>query len=240
MKNLYLLLTLILLFSQFDMAQINSVSAYADYSIGLSKRLTITNADAVGGAVKIKFNIIGNFNAGIVGEYKLYSLNELDVLKSWGWQFWTDRYYNKIVSDLQADPNLSVEIGAVQKMDIIPLMLFAGYEIAVTDNFIIAPSAGLGIYFYTRRMFATENWSKNFPEANYVFTYSYRNFAPNKKGNPVFVNTNLDFEYKISDNTGIYSGINFNFIIPTENSMGYSAFPFENEISIKGGIIIFY
>lgn len=240
MKKLLLALIIPFLISQLSLAQIKSISAYSDYSIGLSKRLTITNASAVGGAVKIKYAAFNNFNFGLIGGYKLYSLSEPDVLKSWGWQFWTDRYYNKIVSDLQADPNLSVVIGAVQKMDLIPLTLFAEYELPITDDFTITPTVGFGVYFYTRRMFATENWSKNFPEANYVFTYSYRNFAPSKKGNPLFINTNLDFDYKISQNFGMYSGVNFNFILPTEQSMGYSAFPFENEFSFKVGLVIFY
>lgn len=240
MKKLLLTFIFLSLFSQLNLAQIKSISAYADYSIGLSKRLTVTNADAVGGAVKIKYSFFDNFNFGLIGGYKLYSISEPDVLNSWGWQFWTERYYNKIVSDLQADPNLSVEIGAVQKMDLIPLILFAEYELPITEEFTITPAVGFGVYFYTRRMFATENWSKNFPDADYVFTYSYRNFAPAKKGNPLFINTNLDFDYKISESFGVYSGINFNFILPTEKSMGYSVFPFENEFSFKVGLVIFY
>ena len=240
MKKILLLLTGITLSSGFSFAQLKSVTAFTDYSYAPTTRLEITNADAVGGGVKVKFAVWDNFNLGIIGGYKLYSVNEPDVLNTWGWQFWTDRYYNKIVSDLAADPNLSVEIGAVQKMDLIPLVIFAEYDLEITDRFFVTPSIGSGIYFYTRRMYATENWRKYFPGADYTFDYSFRNFAPAKKGNPAFINSGLDLEYRLFEIMSIYSSINYNYIIQTEGSMGYDAFPFENEISLKLGIVIKY
>lgn len=240
MKNLFQIIICVLFFSSQLLAQIKSVTAFTDYSFAPSKRLEITNADAVGGGIKVKFKLIKNINIGFIGGYKLYSLNEPNVLNTWGWHFWTDRYYNKIVSDLAADPNLSAEISAVQKMDLIPAMIFAEYDFNFTDNFIITPSIGGGIYFYTRRMYAVENWSKYFPDADYTFYYSFRNFAPSKKGNPAFIFTGLDFEYRLFEIMSVYSSANFNYVIPSEGSMGYDAFPFENEINIKLGIVIKY
>lgn len=240
MKKFLFLITGIVFLNGFCFAQLKSVTAFTDYSYASTTRLAITNADAVGGGVKIKFTVWNNFNLGIIGGYKLYSVNEPDVLNTWGWTFWTDRYYTKIVSDLAADPSLSVEIGAVQKMDLIPVVLFAEYDFELADKFFVTPSVGTGIYFYTRRMYAVENWGKRFPAADYTFYYSFRNFAPAKKGNPAFVNSSLDLEYKLFEIMSIYSSINYNYIIPTEGSMGYDFFPFENEVSLKLGIVIKY
>jgi hypothetical protein len=186
MKKVLLFITGIILLSGFSFAQLKSVTVFTDYSYVPTTRLEITNADAVGGGVKVKFTVWDNFNLGFIGGYKLYSLNEPDVLNNWGWQFWTDRYFNKIVSDLAADANLSVEIGAVQKMDVIPFIIFAEYDIEITDKFFVTPSVGSGIYFYTRRMYAVENWSKRFPAADYTFYYSFQKFCPCKKRQPGF------------------------------------------------------
>jgi hypothetical protein len=240
MKKALIISFTVLLLSISAEAQLKSVTVFTDYSYSPTTRLEITNADAVGGGVKVKFTVWDNFNLGFIGGYKLYSLNEPDVLNNWGWQFWTDRYYSKIVSDLAADANLSVEIGAVQKMDVIPFVIFAEYDFEITDRFFVIPSIGSGIYFYTRRMYATENWRKYFPGADYTFDYSFRNFAPAKKGNPAFINSGLDLEYRLFEIMSIYSSINYNYIIQTEGSMGYDAFPFENEISLKLGIVIKY
>lgn len=240
MKNLIKIILCVLFFSLSSLAQLKSIIAFADYSFATTKRLEITNADAVGGGIKVKFNLIENINIGFIGGYKLYSLNEPDVLNTWGWQFWTDRYYNKIVSDLAADPNLSAEISAVQKMDLIPAIVFVEYDFNLFDKLYLTPSAGGGVYFYTRRMYAVENWSKYFPDADYTFYYSFRNFAPSKKGNPAFVFTGLDIEYRLFEIMNVYSAVNFNYIIPSEGSMGYDAFPFENEFCIKLGIVIKY
>lgn len=240
MKKILFILTVITLLNGFSFAQLKSVTAFTDYSYAQTNRLAITKADAVGGGVKIKFAIWDNFNLGIIGGYKLYSVREPDVLNTWGWIFWTDRYYNKIVSDLAADPNLAVQISAVQKMDLIPVILFAEYDFELADNFMVTPSVGGGVYFYTRRMYAVENWSKYFPGADYTFNYSFRNFAPAKKGNPVFVTSGLDLQYRVFETMSIYSSINYNYIIPTDGSMGYDVFPFENEVSLKLGIVIKY
>ena len=240
MKKYFFICIIIFCWSQLQFAQLESVSFYTDYSLAPDTRLEITDADAVGGGVKIKFKIIDNFSLSLIGGYKLYSLSEPDVLNNWGWNFWTDRYYNKIVSDLNADRNLAVDISAVQKMDLVPVSLSLSYDDLIFDKFIITPSIGGGICFFTRRMFAIENWSKYFPAADYTFNYSFRNFAPSKKGNPFYLTGDLNLEYKIFEKLGLFSNFRYTFIIPSEGSFGYDIFPIENEFSAAIGLTISY
>lgn len=221
-------------------AQLKSITIISDYSFASDKRLQITNADAVGALVAIKYNVFDNFNLTLTGGYKLYSLNEPDVLKSWDWDFWTERYYPKIISDLNADPNLSVEIGAVQKMDLIPLILLLNYDVNLIENFTFTPSVGGGVYFYTRRMYATENWTKRFPQANYEFKYSFRNFAPDKKGNPFFTKFGLDITYNLLSYLDLTASTYYTKMFDTEGTLGYDLFPFSSEVSINLGISFKY
>lgn len=238
LKNLIILIFICITGISFP--QLKSISILPDYSFAPSKRLEITRADAVGGIVNVRFNLIDNLNLSLKGGYKLYSLNEPDVLATWNWQFWSDRYYNRIVSDLNADPNLSVEIGTVQKMDLIPVSLIFDYKIDISQRIAVSPSAGGGVMFFTRRMYAVENWSKFFPEANYTFSYSYRNFAPDKKGNPFFISAGLLLEYNLFKTLNIFGASHFNYIIPADGSMGYDEFPFSSELSFNLGISILY
>jgi hypothetical protein len=240
MKKTFLIIILPFLFSQFNLAQLKSITAYADYTNALTTRIEVTEADAVGGAVKVTFSLIDNFNIGLNCGYKLYSLSEPDVLNNWDWVFWTDRYYTKIISDLNADPNLAVEIGAVQKMDLIPLGIDFSYDLTLIENLKITPTVGGGVYFYNRRMFAVENWSKNFPDADYVFYYSYRNFAPPKKGNPLYINSSLIVQYKMFETLNIFSNVQYNYILETDGSFGYDSFPIGSELSIALGFSILY
>lgn len=221
-------------------AQLQSVSFYTDYSFATSTRIQVTSADAVGGGIKIKFKVVDNFSISLNGGYKLYSLREPDVLNNWGWVFWTDRYYNKIVSDLNADQNLSVNISAVQKMDLIPISLSFSYDFLPFEKFEITPSVGGGIYLFTRRMYAVENWNKYYPAADYNFSYSYRNFAPTKNGNPFFINSGINIQYKLFSSLDIFSNFQYNYILPTDGSLGYDTFPFEGDFSFALGIVIFY
>ncbi len=240
MKNIFLFLLLACLLTIDATAQLESISLFTDYSSAQSTRLQVTEADAVGGGVKINFKIIENFSISLNGGYKLYSLNEPDVLNNWNWVFWTQRYYPKIVSDLNADQNLAVVISAVQKMDLIPISLGFNFKLPYSDKISFTQSFGFGVYFYTRRMYAVENWSKYFPDADYTFSYSFRNFAPNKKGNPLFVNFNSELSYSLWTDFRLFTQINVNTLIPTKGSMGYDAFPLKNEISFALGLAIYY
>lgn len=239
MKNLFYISFLVSLLS-ISSAQVKSINLIGDYSSAINKRLDITKADAVGALVSIKINLIDNLNMNLTSGYKLYSLNEPDVLKSWEWDFWTERYYPKIISDLNADPNLSVEIGAIQKMDLIPIIILFNYDVNLYEELTISPSAGGGIYFFTRRMFATENWSKKFPDANYTLTYSYRNFAPDKKGNPVFAKAGLDITYNLLNYLDLTASTYYTKVIETNGKMGYDMFPFDSELSINLGLSFKY
>jgi len=240
MKKIILTIVLLSLFTFKVSAQLESISIFADYSSAPSTRLQVTNADAVGGGVKINFKVIENFSVSVNGGYKLYSLNEPDVLNNWNWVFWTQRYYPKIVSDLNADPNLSVDISAVQKMDLIPVSFSFNYKFHVVEKLEVTPAMGAGVYFYTRRMYAVENWSKYFPASDYTFNYTYRNFAPSKKGNPFFLNGNLSLQYNFFSSLSVFSVFNYTYIIPTDGKFGYDSFPLDNEISIALGLVIYY
>lgn len=239
MKKIFTVLIISFL-SYSSFGQIKNITLVSDYSFAQNKRLQITKADAVGALVSIKVNVIDNFNFTLSSGYKLYSLNEPDVLTTWDWDFWTNRYYPKILSDLRSDPNLSVEIGAIQKMDLIPVILLINYDFQITDDLSVTPSVGGGVYFYTRRMFATETWSKRFPQADYTLTYSYRNFAPDKKGNPFFSKMGLDVTYNLFSYLDLTASSYYTKIFETEGSMGFDMFPFSSELSFNLGLSFKY
>lgn len=240
MKIFQLILLALLLVYSNNFAQLQSVSLFGEYSTTSSTRLQVTDADAVGGGAKINFKVVENFSISLNCGYKLYSLSEPDVLNNWGWVFWTQRYYPKIVSDLNADQNLAVQISATQKMDLIPISLGFDFKLPYSEKVTFTQSFGFGIYFYTRRMYAVENWSKYFPDADYTLNYSFRNFAPSKKGNPLFVNLNSELAYSVLDDFRLFTQLNINTVISTEGAMGYDSFPIKNEISIALGIAIYY
>ncbi len=222
-------------------AQIQSVNVFTDYSGVMGKRFNVDHATAMGVGANLKFKLAGNFSLGLTAGYRLYSIRQANQLFDWNWKFWNDRYYTKIVSDLKADPSLSVNIGSVQKMDAIPVILHLDYNIAVRSKLTIVPSIGGGIIFYTRKMFAVETWSKQFNTAgNYVFTYSFRNFAPDKTGNPLLIKAGLDASYKLFSDVNLSGGAYYTYFIPTGTNFGYFGFPFKDELNLKLGLNFIY
>ncbi|HAP34636.1 MAG TPA: hypothetical protein DCQ28_01350 [Bacteroidetes bacterium] len=238
-KNILIVLGMFL-FPFVLQAQLHSITAFSEYSSTLSKRLDVKNADAVGGGVDIIYSVTENITFGLRTGYYLYSISQTDQLNRWGWKFWNDRYFNKIQADMRADPSLSAVIGSVQKMDFIPVSLHCNYSFEVVEDVTIVPTLGAGVAFYKRRLFADETWTKVFPAAAYSFTYNFRNFAPDKKGNPIFGSAGVAVRYKIFSSVGISSTFNYTQYLETKNSFGYNEFIFENEYGVRIGLEFFY
>lgn len=232
---LFMFLTLV----QVNYAQLKSINIFSDYSTALSKRLNVNAASAVGGGAEVQYDLGKNFSISLEGGYKLYSISQDNQLIAWGWDFWNNRYSNKIKSDLQADKNLSVVINSSQKLGIIPVLLHANYSYNFSDKISLTASLGGGVYFYTRTLYVIEQWSKKFPSENYTFTYSYRNFAPEKKGNPFVVSAGLNLSYEFIDAFSLIAGFDYTSIFSGSGS-GAKNFLFNNEINTKLGIIFSY
>lgn len=235
-----LALCLMFILPMMTYAQLRSLSAFTEYSSTLSKRLDVKNADAVGGGVDVIFSVDEEFSLGIRGGYYLYSVGQTDQLNGWGWRFWNDRYLNKIQADMKADPSLSAVIGSVQKMDLIPLTFHVDYSIEAAEGLNIIPSLGAGMAFYQRRLYADETWTKNFPAASYSFTYSFRNFAPAKKGNPIFAAVGAAVGYRMFSSIGVSGSLNYTHYLETPDRFGYDNFIFTNEFTARLGLEFFY
>jgi hypothetical protein len=239
-KSKYCLFILIVCASV-SIGQLKSIETYSTYSIALTKLNEIDKADAVGGGLSVKYEITENLKIGLEGGFKLFSISQPGQLEKFGWQFWNDRYSNTIQSNLNAtELNLSVNITSTQKVDVIPVMIAGYYDFKISDNFLITSSIAGGAYFYTRRMYVVENWGKYFPEEDYTFEYSYRNFAPSKRGNPLVGKAGLDFSYQITEGFNLIAGGAYTYIIPTEGKLGYDNFIMENELEIKLGLTFNY
>jgi len=229
----------ILFIGNASFAQLKSISLFSDYSSALYKKLNVGEANAFGGGANVQFDLGKNFSISFEGGYKLYSISQDNQLIAWGWDFWNNRYSNKIASDLQADKNLSVVINSSQKLGIIPVLLQLNYSYDLSSKLILTSSIGSGVYFYTRTLFVIENWSKKFPSENYVFSYSYRNFAPEKKGNPFVVSAGFDLSYEFIESFQLKAGLGYKQILLGSNN-GDKNFLFENELTTNLGIIFSY
>jgi len=221
-------------------AQLQSAEPYFGYSVSISKRLDVNDADAVGGGVKIQFNFYDNLALRINVGYKLYSISQKDAIEKWEWFFWDERYANTIQSNLNAFSELSAEIGSIQKMDVIPVLIDFNYPIKLNDELSLIPFIGGGIHFYTRRLYITESWTKHFEEIDYNFNYTYRNFPPDKSGNPIQLFTGFEFNYNLFEFFHLRSEINYGRFISSEDSFGFSDLPINDELNINFGVYIIY
>ena len=219
-------------------AQIQSITTTANYGMGLGKRLNVQSATAVGGGIEVNLKLSGSYSVGLLAGYSSYSINQEDQLNTWNWNFWNDRYYTKIQSDMRADPNLSAQIGSVQTMDEIPVMIAIRYHAPAGERLEILPEFGAGLSFFSRKLYADETWSKQFPQANYTLTYNLRNFAPPKKGNALILALGCDATYHIGGGVNVIAGAHYrNYLSATS---GFEEFPVAGGFVIKLGLNFLY
>lgn len=227
------------IFAQF---KLKSIETFTDvtFASDLKKHMKVKEADAFGGSVKIKFHLFDNFSIGLIGGYKLFTVNQDNDLETWGWDYWDLRYKNTVRDNQISMPNLSAEINTFQKMDVIPIILNFDYEYEIIKNVYVIPSFGGGIIFYTRRLYIEETWRKYFSSIDYTFEYTYRNFPPRKTGNPLNAFIGCDISYEFADGYKIFTGINYTYTIITRDEMGYNDFPFRYQLSLKLGLTFSY
>jgi len=238
MRLIRTFILLVVAYSVSARAQIQSISTFAEYASPLNKRLNVQSASAIGGGVEVSLKLYENASIGLRAAYVSYSIDQPDQLNQWNWNFWNDRYYPKIQSDMRADPNLTAQIGSFQSMDMIPVSVAVNYSAMVDDNLTIVPKLAGGVSFFTRKLYADETWTKQFPRAEYTLTYNLRNFAPEKKGTVIFLAPGCDAGYQISSDVSITVGVQYKHYV--SSITGHGDFPLENEIIAKLGLTFFY
>jgi hypothetical protein len=218
--------------------QIQSITTTAIYGVGLSKRLNVESASAIGGGVEVTLKLSGSYSIGLQAGYASYSISQTDQLNNWNWNFWNDRYYPKIQSDMRADQNLSAQIGSVQAMDEIPVMLVVHYHAPAGERLGIVPCVGAGLSFFNRKLYADETWTKQFPQTQYTLTYNLRNFAPPKKGNALVLALGCDATYRIGGDVNIIAGAHYRSYLSATS--GFEEFPLASGFNIKLGLNFLY
>lgn len=229
---------------------IKSVEAFADYSTALKgfggskdyirPDLKVNDANGMGGGLKVNFNVYDNYYIGVSLGYMLFSVHQDSALDRWNWLFWDTRYKGNVKDALSSDPSLSGILNPIQKLDLVPLIITFNAEFKPAKGLTINPSLGMGVAMYTRRLYLEETWQKKFEQLNYTFGYSYRNFAPDKKGNPFTLSAGVNLAYEFLDGFKVHSEMEYMQFIKTPGTAGSGEFPMEKIINVKLGLTILY
>ncbi len=239
---------MMLIFSSLHYAQLHSVNIYGDYSTAFSKRLDVTNANAFGGGLLIRYDITDFLFLGFTGGFSTFSISQDNAIGQWNWRFWEERYKGNVDIYLQ-DSIYNAFINPVQTIDVYSIFLSVGTEIKPFEKFSVKFTAGGGLLFYARKLHLEETWQKFFNQIDYTFEYSYRNFAPYKYGNPAAVTGGLEFGYEIYSGIKLFTMANYLHVLnpkvfylfnDSPPSMGYDTFPLNDILNIKFGITFLY
>jgi hypothetical protein len=234
------IVVLFCLISSTSYAQLEQIKVFTDYSFAGSKNLATYKADALGGSIATNFHIYENLFINIQLGYALYSIGQDSALTQWKWDFWEQRYKGNVRADTASDKNLTARIDVIQKMDVIPFVITFNYKFSFSEDFDIRPSVGGGFMYYSRRLFLEEHWKKVYTSYNYTYEYSYRNFAPNKTGNPLLFTAGLNMNYKIAEILALSGDFYYTHFLKTIGKFGFDDLPFNDSFTIKLGLTFLY
>ncbi len=237
MKRL-IFISLLFAYSILSAQVVRSVDISAEYSKPGKKLSTITKIDGVGANVKIAFPIYRQISLNLFGGYTLYNINEDNALANWQWEFWTR--YNDFVRQTLTDAAYKNFNSPVQKADLLNIGVSAVYDYVPVEKFHIKPNLGFGIYFYTRRLFIDETWSKYFSTLDYTFQYEFRNIAPEKNGNTFFYSAGVDLNYEILEGFWLFGSVKFANAFKSKYSYAFNIMPFKNTVNTNLGLTILY
>lgn len=221
-------------------AQIQAVEIYGSGIQSVGKRFQVTDAAGFGGGVKLHFTVIPNLIVTINGGFSQYSIEQTDEVNKWGWTIWERRYRNWVSIYSSDTANFSSRVVSVQSMETLPISFSLGYQINISPDLFIRPSAGAGIEFYTRKLYHEETWTRKYPADDYRFTYTYHNFAPYKYGNPLFVTAAVAARYSVSKLLLLHADVSYSATLETKGQFGYDNYPLTGIASLSFGIGFYY
>jgi hypothetical protein len=221
-------------------AQIHSVQLFGSYSAAVGKRLAVVSADAPGGGVEVRVRLSDHLMLSFIGGFERYTINQDSALEQWNWRFWEERYRGIVQDNLASDSSLSAVLTPVQAMEVLPLLVTLDLEFTPVAHLSVRPSAGVGVWFYTRSLYLHEEWQKRFNSIGYTFDYSYRNFAQDKKGTPFVGVGRLEVAYQVNDIFEVNTTARFTTAFATEGRLGYDEFPLKDIMTYTIGLSLLY
>lgn len=220
--------------------QIHSVHGFGSRSVALGKRLGVSKAVAWGGGAELRIRLADHLKLSVIAGYERYNIEQDSALEKWNWRFWVERYAGNVRDALVSDSSLSAVLTPVQYMEVLPVVATVSLEVAPVERLVIRQAIGGGVLFFTRSLYMHERWTKRFPTLDHVYDYSYRNFAPDKKGNPVIALGQVDLSYHLSDLFTVDASGRYFTVVSTGAGFGYEAFPFRDALTFTLGLSFLY
>jgi hypothetical protein len=220
--------------------QLRSVTVYGSYVTALGKQAGFSTVRGLGVGVEGRVALADSFTLNLSFGYERYgTINQDSTLIKWNWKFWNERYAGNVRVDTLSD-TLKAVLNPVQYMEVLPLLLTLSFEIQPFEGLSIRPTLGGGVLLYTRSLYMDEEWRKRFNSLNYTFEYDFRNFAPDKKGNPFAIVGGLEASYQIFSALSLTANSRFTSIIKTKGKFGYDEFPVKSAMSLSLGLSFLY
>jgi len=220
--------------------QLRSINAFGSYVTAIDKRAGFMEIRGFGGGVEGRIALSGNLSLNISFGYERYGdIKQDSSLVKWNWRFWNERYAGNVRLDTLSD-TLKAILNPVQSMETLPLLVSLSLDLEPFERFTIRQSIGGGVLFFTRSLYLHEEWKKRFRALDQTFEYDFRNFAPDKKGNPLVVTGAVEMSYRIFTSLAVSAHARYFSVIRTAGSFGYDTFPMNDALSLSIGVNFLY
>lgn len=222
--------------------KLESVTPYGCYfhhlSLKSGKKLNLINGFGSGASIRFRMN---KFLAmGIECAYNNLKIDQDDAVEQWNWKFW-EKFYGAYIHDLQkSDSNYVAVLKPFQRISIIPVHLAVVARFPNKTFFTPELNMAVGVYFYKRNLWLSEQWQKNFPDLNYTYEYGFNNYAEVHRGRVYGARVGLGGYIALSKYIKLNLMGKYHHIIQIGREENYDDFPMDSFIEFSTGVSFFY
>jgi hypothetical protein len=209
------------------------VNVQAGYTMAANTGDGIHGARGVSAQVRGAFPLSERF--GITARLGLdrLAVDQPDAVDQWGWGYWDVLWENW--SNIYANrENHEASFRPVQNLNLLggslgPSLTMGGGAFRVSAW--VGPSAS----YFTRVLYQEETWSRFYPSIEHTFSYTIRNYAPDKTGWVFGLDGGAAGSLRLADWLSVSGGAAYRrFFEPAPD------FPFNDLLTLNAGLVFHY
>jgi hypothetical protein len=162
------------------------------------------------------------------------SVDQPNAVEEWGWGYWELLWRNYSTIYRERD-NHTGEFRPVQNANFLNIGLSPAVSFG-SDRLSIRTWAGPTASYFTRVMFQEENWARFYPSIEHTFSYTIRNYAPDKTGWALGVEGGTAASLRMTNWLSVGAGANFRHFLDVDPA----AMPLNDILTFDVGFVVHY
>jgi hypothetical protein len=134
-------------------------------------------------------------------------VHQHEPIQRWDWAYWEVLWatWSEIY---RSNPNMEGDFRPVQNANLVSAAIGPSFTLGA-GRFDATLWAAPSLTYYTRTLYNEETWSRYYPSIEHTFSYTIRNYAPDKTGTVLGAEAGLNARYQLVPWLSLGGGVSF-------------------------------